>query len=56
MGDTSQEAFFVRCDETTTTPEDVAEGRVHLEVRLAATRPAEFVVVKLALGAGEPPA
>ncbi len=43
------EAFFVRCDRSTTTASDLAEGRLVLLVGLALLRPAEFVVLRLAI-------
>lgn len=43
LGQTPREAFFVRCDATTTTAADVAKGQVVLRVGVAPARPAEFV-------------
>jgi phage tail sheath protein FI len=45
------EAFYVRCDATTTTEEDLGEGRVKLEIGLAPLRPAEFVTLEIRLAA-----
>lgn len=46
-GSTTQEAFFVRVGiGTTMTPQDILEGRMIVEVGLAAVRPAEFIVLK----------
>lgn len=46
-GATTNEAFFVRCGlGTTMTPQDILEGRMIVEVGLAAVRPAEFIILK----------
>ncbi|WP_328617042.1 phage tail sheath subtilisin-like domain-containing protein [Amycolatopsis sp. NBC_00355] len=47
QGTTPAEAFFVRCDKDTTTPDDVAAGRVNVLVGFAPVRPAEFVVLQI---------
>ena len=44
QGASADEAFFVRCDRTTMTQDDLANGRLVLEIGVATTRPAEFVV------------
>jgi phage tail sheath protein FI len=46
-GSTSSDAYFVKVDEETTTPEDQAAGVVNILVGFAPLRPAEFVVVRL---------
>ncbi|QES44693.1 hypothetical protein DEJ49_30190 [Streptomyces venezuelae] len=46
-GASAAEAFEVVCDDTNNTPEDVANGRVNLDVGLAALRPAEFVTFRI---------
>lgn len=51
-GTKSSEAYFVRCDESTTTPSDVAQGVVNFTVGFAPIKPAEFVVIKFQLLAG----
>lgn len=48
-GDRPQDAYFVRCDRTTTTAQDHAAGRMVLLVGLAALRPGEFEVHRLDL-------
>jgi phage tail sheath protein FI len=49
-GSTSQEAFYVKCNEETN-PEDVRErNEVVTEIGLAPTNPYEFVVVRLIQG------
>ena len=46
-GATSREAYFVKCDADTTTPDDQAAGIVNVSVGFAPLRPAEFVIVTL---------
>jgi hypothetical protein len=46
-GETPEEAFTVRCDASTNPPEEVALGRVWLEVGVAIAAPAEFIVFRL---------
>lgn len=46
-GRTAQEAFFVRCDRSTLTQEDLGEGRLRCLVGVALRKPAEFVVLQL---------
>lgn len=46
-GNTSTDAFFVKCDAETTTPTDQALGIVRVLVGFAPVRPAEFVVISL---------
>lgn len=43
------EAWYVRCDRTTMTQEDIDSGRLVLEVGFAPLRPAEFVVLRIGL-------
>ncbi len=46
-GRTKAEAYFVRCDATTTTPIDQLRGVVNLVVGFAPLRPAEFLVISI---------
>jgi uncharacterized protein len=46
QGPTPQEAFYVKCDEETTTQADRNSGVVNIEVGFAPLKPAEFVVLK----------
>ncbi|MFK5633400.1 MULTISPECIES: phage tail sheath subtilisin-like domain-containing protein [unclassified Ornithinimicrobium] len=48
-GQQPEQAFFVRCDGSTTTPGDRAEGRAVLLVGLATSKPAEFEVHRIVL-------
>jgi hypothetical protein len=47
MGLTPEEAFFVKCDETTMTQADIDGGRLILLVGIAPVKPAEFVIVRI---------
>lgn len=49
---TPREAYFVACDATTTTPDDVASGVVNIRIGFAPSRPAEFVVLEIRQLAG----
>jgi uncharacterized protein len=50
-GDTPDQAYRVRCDETTNPPEAVDEGRVVCEIDLAPAAPMEFITLRLTIGA-----
>ncbi len=47
QGRSPQEAYFVRCDSTTTTQSDINRGIVNIEVGFAPLKPAEFVILKI---------
>jgi hypothetical protein len=47
FGRTEEQAFFVRCDETTMTRDDILNGRLICEIGIAPVRPAEFVVFRI---------
>lgn len=53
QGATAKQAYFIRCDGQTTTPDDVTAGIINLHVGFAPLKPAEFVVLKLQLTAGQ---
>jgi hypothetical protein len=53
QGSSPQEAYYVRCDKTTTTQDDRNKGIVNIEVGFAPLKPAEFVVIKIQQIAGE---
>ena len=42
-----EEAFFVRCDRTTMTQDDLDSGRLVCLVGVALLRPAEFVIFRI---------
>jgi hypothetical protein len=46
-GATPDEAYQVRCDETTNTPADLADGRLNCVVELQPPAPAERVVIRM---------
>jgi len=52
LGVTPEQAFYVRCDETTNPPEIRDLGQVVIEVGVAIVKPAEFVVFRLSQWAG----
>ena len=47
MGTKSEEAFFVRCDRTTMSPDDLDNGRLVCLVGVAPIRPAEFLIFRI---------
>jgi uncharacterized protein len=49
VGSVASEAFFVRCDRTTMTPADIDNGRLIALIGIAPVKPAEFVVMRIAL-------
>jgi len=55
QGNTPRDAYFVRCDSTTTTQADINLGIVNIIVGFAPLKPAEFVVIKLQQIAGDIP-
>lgn len=52
-GTTPRDAYFVKCDADTTTPDDVNRGVVNIVVGFAPLKPAEFVVISLQQIAGQ---
>jgi hypothetical protein len=47
VGERPQEAFFVRCDRTTMSQDDVNSGRLICVVGVATVRPAEFAIFRI---------
>jgi phage tail sheath protein FI len=47
LGANPDEAFFVRCDRTTMTQNDLDNGRLIVLIGVAPTRPAEFVIFRI---------
>ena len=43
-----EEAFHVRCDEKTTTPDDIENGRMICEIDVAPATPMEFITLRIA--------
>ncbi len=52
MGTAPEEAFFVKCDETTMSPDDLENGRLIVLVGVAPVKPAEFVIFRIAQWSG----
>jgi phage tail sheath protein FI len=48
-GATPEQSYFVRCDQTTMTPDDIDAGRLIALVGVAPAMPAEFVIIQIAL-------
>ena len=47
MGSKPEEAYFVRCDRTTMTQNDLDNGRLIVLIGVAPTKPAEFVIFRI---------
>jgi phage tail sheath protein FI len=47
QGASEEEAFFVRCDHTTMTQDDIDNGLLIVELGIAPVKPAEFVVFRI---------
>lgn len=47
LGDKPEQAFFVRCDRTTMTQNDIDNGRLICLIGVAPTKPAEFVIFRI---------
>jgi phage tail sheath protein FI len=52
MGTTPEEAFYVTCDRTTMTQDDIDNGRLIAEVGVAPVKPAEFVIIRITQSTG----
>lgn len=52
MGTKEAEAFFVKCDRTTMTQDDIDNGRLIVVIGVAPVKPAEFVIFRIAQFAG----
>ncbi|HLN89740.1 MAG TPA: phage tail sheath family protein [Candidatus Binatia bacterium] len=48
MGTTPEQAFFVKCDRSTMTQDDIDNGRLVTLIGVAPTKPAEFVIFRIA--------
>jgi phage tail sheath protein FI len=47
FGRTEEQAFFITCDETTMSQDDILNGRLICEIGIAPVRPAEFVIFRI---------
>jgi len=57
VGTKVEDAFFVRCDRTTMTEDDIVNGRLVVLIGFAPLRPAEFVIFRIgqwAVGSDNP--
>jgi phage tail sheath protein FI len=52
MGTTAEEAFFVKCDRTPMTQDDIDNGKLIILIGLAPIKPAEFVIFRIAQWVG----
>jgi phage tail sheath protein FI len=52
QGQTPADAYFVKCDKTTTTQNDINKGIVNIIVGFAPLKPAEFVIIQIQQIAG----
>jgi hypothetical protein len=52
LGTKPAQAFFVKCDRTTMTQDDLDNGRLIMIVGIAPTKPAEFVIIRIGQWAG----
>ena len=48
LGAKSQEAYFVKCDRTTMTQNDIDNGRLIMLIGVAPIKPAEFLILRIA--------
>lgn len=48
-GTTVEQAFFVKCDRTTMTRDDIDNGRLICVIGIAPVKPAEFVIIRIGL-------
>ena len=53
QGQTPQEAYLVKCDQETTTQDDINRGIVNILVGFAPLKPAEFVIIRIQQLAGQ---
>ena len=47
QGARPQEAYFVRCDATTMTSDDISRGRIIVMIGFAPVKPAEFLILRI---------
>lgn len=52
MGAAPEEAFFVKCDAETNSPEVIDAGRVVIEIGICPVKPAEFVIFRIGQWSG----
>lgn len=54
FGSKPDDSYFVRCDASTTTPDDLAAGVTHVQIGFAPVRPAEFMLLTVAVRTAQP--
>ena len=54
QGSTPREAYFIKCDATTTTQTDIDAGAVNIVIGFAPLKPAEFIILRISAKAGRP--
>lgn len=47
QGQTSRDAYFIKCDQETNTSDDLKSGLVNILIGFAPLKPSEFVVLKI---------
>ncbi len=52
MGTKPEEAYYVKCDRTTMTQNDIDNGRLIVEIGIAPVKPAEFVIFRIGQWSG----
>jgi phage tail sheath protein FI len=52
MGQKTEQAFYVKCDQTTMTQDDIDNGRLIMVIGIAPVKPAEFVIIRIGQWAG----
>jgi len=55
FGRKEEEAFFITCNETTMSKDDILNGRLICEIGIAPVRPAEFVIFRIFQNTAEAP-
>ena len=53
LGDKPEKAYFVRCDRTTMTQNDLDNGRLICLIGVAPVKPAEFVIFRIGQWTGD---
>jgi phage tail sheath protein FI len=53
FGAKASQAFFVKCDSTTTTANDIENGIINISIGFAPVKPAEFVILTIRQMAGQ---
>lgn len=56
VGSSPSEAFFVKCDRENNPAESVAEGRLVVDIGIAPSKPAEFIIFRIGQWEGAQPA